>query len=76
MHNNKFSSLGKRRDRRAEQALHRLQEAIASGELQPNQHLVERDLARILGMSRTPIRELPNYAQEKPFISKGHDQIN
>ena len=57
MHNNQFSSLGKHRDRRAEQALRRLQEAIASGELQPNQHLVERDLAKILGMSRTPVRE-------------------
>ena len=70
MHNNQFSSLGKRRDRRAEQALHRLQEAIASGELQPNQHLVERDLARILGMSRTPIREALRRLEATAYITR------
>ena len=70
MHNNQFSSLGKRRDRRAEQALHQLQEAIASGELKPNQHLVERDLARILGMSRTPIREALRRLEATAYITR------
>jgi len=70
MQNNKFSSLGKRRDRYAEQALHRLQEAIASGELKPNQHLVERDLARILGMSRTPIREALRRLEATAYITR------
>ena len=70
MHNNKFSSLGKSRGRRAEQALQRLQEAIASGELKPKQHLVERDLARILGMSRTPIREALRRLEATAYITR------
>ena len=70
MRNNQFSSLGKRRHGHAEQALHRLQEAIASGELKPNQHLVERDLARILGMSRTPIREALRRLEATAYITR------
>jgi len=70
MHDNQFSNLGKRRDRRAEQALRRLQEAIASGELQPNQHLVERDLAEILGMSRTPVREALRRLEATAYITR------
>ena len=70
MHNNQFSSLGKRRDRRAEEALRRLQEAIARGELKPNQHLVERDLARILGMSRTPVREALRRLEATAYITR------
>jgi DNA-binding GntR family transcriptional regulator len=34
----------------------RLREAIVTGRLQPNEHLVESDLARRLGVSRTLIR--------------------
>ena len=70
MQNNQFSNLGKRRDRRAEQALRRLQEAIASGELQPNQRLVERDLAKILGMSRTPVREALRRLEATAYITR------
>ena len=70
MQNNQFFNLGKPRDRRAEQALRRLQEAIASGELQPNQHLVERDLAKILGMSRTPVREALRRLEATAYITR------
>jgi DNA-binding GntR family transcriptional regulator len=70
MYDSEFSRLGKHRDRRAEQALHRLQEAIASGELKPNQHLVERDLAGILGMSRTPIREALRRLEATAYITR------
>jgi DNA-binding GntR family transcriptional regulator len=70
MNNNQFSSLGKHRDRCGERALHRLQEAIDSGELKPNQHLVERDLARILGMSRTPIREALRRLEATAYITR------
>ena len=34
-----------------------LAELIASGSLRPGQHLVESDLADLLGVSRQPIRE-------------------
>ncbi len=34
-----------------------LREAIIRGELKPNEHLVEMQLAQTLGVSRTPIRE-------------------
>jgi len=70
MQNSQFLNLGKHRDRRAEQALRRLQEAIASGELQPNQHLVERDLAKILGMSRTPVREALRRLEATAYITR------
>lgn len=35
----------------------RLRDAILSGELRPNERLVEEDLAAELGVSRTPVRE-------------------
>ncbi|MGE0798125.1 MAG: GntR family transcriptional regulator [Lautropia sp.] len=38
-------------------AFTRLQTAIQAGMLTPNQRLVERDLEKLLGLSRTPIRE-------------------
>ena len=42
---------------RAQQIFERLQEAIVSGELKPNQRLVESQIAKSLGMRRTPVRE-------------------
>jgi DNA-binding GntR family transcriptional regulator len=38
-------------------AYERVRELIASGELRPNQRLVETDLAAALGISRTPVRD-------------------
>ena len=34
-----------------------MRESIVSGELRPNQRLVESSIAKKLGMSRTPVRE-------------------
>jgi DNA-binding GntR family transcriptional regulator len=33
-----------------------IRERIASGDLQPNEHLVEADLARVLGVGRPAVR--------------------
>jgi DNA-binding GntR family transcriptional regulator len=41
----------------AEKALLKLQDAISSGELRPNQRLVEMEISKKLGISRTPLRE-------------------
>src|SRR5712692_3900022 len=50
----------RRRERRptaSTAVFERLRAAISSGELRPHQRLVEQQLARELGVSRTPIRE-------------------
>ena len=41
----------------ADKALNKIRDAIVTGELRPNQRLVERQLSQQFGMSRTPIRE-------------------
>jgi len=41
----------------ADQVFEVLQESIVSGELRPNQRIVEADIAKKLGTSRTPVRE-------------------
>jgi DNA-binding GntR family transcriptional regulator len=38
-------------------AYERLRDAIATGQLKPGTRVLESDLARLLGMSRTPVRE-------------------
>jgi DNA-binding GntR family transcriptional regulator len=45
------------KNNRSGEALLKIQEAINSGALRPNQRLIELQLARKFGMSRTPIRE-------------------
>ena len=42
----------------ADNAFEMLREAIVSGELRPNQRLVESSIAKKLRMSRTPVREV------------------
>lgn len=42
----------------ADDAYHRLRQAIVRGSLRPNQRLVEADLAGWLKVSRTPVREV------------------
>ena len=42
---------------RADRIYERLREWIVSGELTPGERLVERSLARAMGVSRTPVRE-------------------
>jgi DNA-binding GntR family transcriptional regulator len=44
--------------KRADVLYNRVRRAIVQGELRPNQRLVEAELAEMLGVSRTPIREV------------------
>jgi DNA-binding GntR family transcriptional regulator len=44
-------------ENRGDQLYERLRRAIVQGELRPNQRLIETELAAILDVSRTPIRE-------------------
>lgn len=48
---------GKEQRALADQVFDILQQSIAGGELRPNQRLVESEIARNLGTSRTPVRE-------------------
>ncbi len=57
------------RDSLAEEALTRIQESIISGELRPNQRLIEVELSRKLGMSRTPIREAIRRLQQTGYVT-------
>jgi DNA-binding GntR family transcriptional regulator len=57
------------KDNRAEAALVKLQEAINSGELRPNQRLIELQLSRKFGMSRTPIREAIRRLQQMGYVT-------
>jgi DNA-binding GntR family transcriptional regulator len=47
----------RKKENLAEEAVVKLQQAIMSGELRPNQRLVEKQLSQKYGMSRTPIHE-------------------
>jgi DNA-binding GntR family transcriptional regulator len=49
---------------RAEEAFAKLQDAIISGKLRPNQRLVEQQLSEEFGMSRTPLREAIRQLQQ------------
>lgn len=41
---------------------------IISGDLQPGQHLVEKDLAGLLGVSRQPVREALQWLQKEEWV--------
>lgn len=51
-----LSALGKASSR-TDQALQAIRNAILAGDLEPGQPLVERDLAEVMGISKTPVRE-------------------
>jgi DNA-binding GntR family transcriptional regulator len=53
----------------AEEALARIQGAIVSGDLRPNQRLIEVELSRKFGMSRTPIREAIRRLQQTGYVT-------
>jgi len=57
------------KDNRAEEALTRIQQAIVSGELRPNQRLIEADLSAKYGMSRTPVREAIRRLQHTGYVT-------
>lgn len=54
----------------AEKALKIIWQAIISGELRPNQRLIEADIARNLGMSRTPVRDALRRLEIQGYLSK------
>ena len=60
------------RDQRvlAEQVFDVLQQSIVDGELRPNQRLVESEIARNLGTSRTPVREALKRLEMTGYVSK------
>jgi DNA-binding GntR family transcriptional regulator len=53
----------------ADEALMKLQDAIISGDLRPNQRLIELQLSQKLGMSRTPIREAIRRLQQTGYVT-------
>jgi len=54
----------------AEEAIKRLRQAIVTGNLRPNQRLVESEIAKKLGMSRTPIREALKQLEMQGYLSR------
>jgi DNA-binding GntR family transcriptional regulator len=54
---------------RAEEAFIKLQDAIISGKLRPNQRLVEQQLSEEFGMSRTPLREAIRQLQQMGHLT-------
>jgi len=47
-----------------------LQQRIITGELRPNQRLVESDIANLLGTSRTPVREALTRLRSTGYVSE------
>jgi DNA-binding GntR family transcriptional regulator len=58
-----------KKDSLAEAALKKIQDAVTSGDLRPNQRLVEVELSRKYGMSRTPIREAIRRLQQMGYVT-------
>ena len=54
----------------AEEALERVRQAIVTGNLRPNQRLVESEIAKKLGMSRTPIHEALKQLELQGYLSR------
>lgn len=51
------------------QVYQRLRDSIVSGELAPGAHLIEIDLAKRLGVSRTPLRAALQRLQQERFVT-------
>jgi DNA-binding GntR family transcriptional regulator len=64
-----MSEVKSKKDSLAEEALSKIQEAIVSGDLRPNQRLIEVQLSRKFGMSRTPIREAIRRLQQTGYVT-------
>ncbi len=54
----------------AEEALERLRQAIVTGNLRPNQRLVESEIAKRLGISRTPVCEALKQLEMQGYLSR------
>ncbi|MBN1191608.1 MAG: GntR family transcriptional regulator [Dehalococcoidales bacterium] len=57
----------------AEEALIKIQQSIISGDLRPNQRLIEAELSQKLGMSRTPVREAIRRLQQTGYVTIMHN---
>lgn len=57
------------KNNRSEEAFIKLQDAIISGKLHPNQRLVEQQLSKEFGMSRTPLREAIRQLQQMGLVT-------
>lgn len=66
---NPLSSLD-RPESLAEQAYQRIRETIASGRLAPGQKITERNLAFLLGVSPTPVREALRRLEQEHLIER------
>jgi DNA-binding GntR family transcriptional regulator len=53
----KTDQLKSKKDNLAEEVLRKLQDAIISGDLRPNERLIEKKLSQKYGVSRTPIHD-------------------
>lgn len=60
---------GKHRGNRADEAFDKLRQAIVTGELRPNQRVVESEIGKRLKMSRTPVREALKRLEVKGYLS-------
>ncbi len=66
-----LSRLRKKRSRLLGQEVYQaLKESIISGELKPNQRLIEENLAAEMGASRTPVREAMQKLETEDLVSK------
>ncbi|HEX3550639.1 MAG TPA: GntR family transcriptional regulator [Candidatus Elarobacter sp.] len=52
----------------------RLRDAITSGEFQPNQHLVEKDLVALLGTSRGSVRVVLARLEQEGLVVREHNR--
>lgn len=57
-------------DSNSAKAYETLMQAILAGDLRPNQHLVETEIAVSLGMSRTPVREALGRLLQEGYLKK------
>ena len=64
-----MSDLKNKKDSLAEEVLIKIQEAVISGDLRPNQRLTEMQMSRKFGMSRTPIREAIRRLQQMGYVT-------
>ena len=54
-----------------DQVYHRLRKGILTRQIAPGARLVETELARELGVSRTPVREALRYLESDGFVERG-----
>lgn len=63
------SSSSHQRETRSDTAYERIRELILEGSLQDQERLMESDIAKLLGMSRTPVREALRRLTSEGFVT-------